>query len=537
MQPLSDSVERWLINSAMQLLALSALLIFCFGSSVGATGQSSLDAGQYAERGLHYAEAGELGKAEEDLRRAVKLAPNNPEFVAELGGILGLEHKLEESLLYLEKAVSLDPQNDMARRNLASSQWQLGRLEEAKANLEVVLKAKPADPPTVLLLGMVEENLKAYEKSARLLGSVRALVNQRPESIAALARSYYRIGEKQKAREILEALLIHPTGSSGVFLGGQVAADADDYETAEKLFTSIRSSYPNTAALGYNLAFVQYHTGRFEEGRKTLLDLVEAGYGSSDIYNLLAWCYRKQGKTKEAIQEFEQAIDRDPQRESNYLDLGMVLVEHKRFPAAYELTKMGVHVLPNSANIYKLKGLIELKLQFFKDAIASYSQASELDPSSSDAQLGLAVAQWNSGLVSDAVRTFDRGLERFPRDPSHYTEYARMILKTADPGDSAAESRAVSLLQSAIALDPKQAEPHYQLANFLLDKGKAEDALHELQIAAELDPNSSKVHYTLARTYRRLGRKQESAREFKIYRRLAEVDETASSLSPAGMHP
>ncbi len=530
-------MKQWLNNSVARLVTLSTLLIFCLGSPVGASGQSSLNAEQYADRGLHYAEAGELRKAEEDLRRAVELAPNNPGYVAELGGILGLEQKLEESLLYLERAVRLDPRNYIARRNLASSQWQLGRLEEARANLEIVLKAKPGDPPTVLLLGMVDENLKDYEKAARLLGSVPALVKLRPESIAALARSYYRMGEKQKARAILQALLAHPAGSSGVFLGGQVAADADDYETAEKLFTSIRSSYPNTATLGYNLALIQYHAGRFEEGRKTLLDLVEAGNGSSDICNLLAWCYHKQGKTKEAIQAFEQAIDRDPQRESNYLDLGMVLVEYKRFPAAYELTKTAVQVLPNSANLYKLKGLIELKLQFFKDAIASYGRASALDPSSSDSDLGLAVAQWTSGLVSDAVRTFERGLERFPRDPSHYTEYARMILKTAEPGDTAAESRAVSLLQSAIALDPKQAEPHYQLADFLLDRGKAEDALYELQIAAKLDPNSSKVHYTLARAYRRLGRKQETARELESYRKLTEEEKSASSLPPVGMHP
>src|SRR5574341_1589787 len=50
-----------------------------------------------------------------------------------------------------------DPAAAATRRNLASNQFQLGRLEEARGNLEQVLRAKPDDRTATLLLGMVEE--------------------------------------------------------------------------------------------------------------------------------------------------------------------------------------------------------------------------------------------------------------------------------------------------------------------------------------------------------------------------------------------
>src|SRR5205814_5409969 len=85
---------------------------------------------------------------------------------------LGTEQELKESNDYLEKALAIIPNDIATRRNLASNQFLLGRLRPAKKNLDRILKAKPDDSTSVLLLGMVEEELKDYPQAARLLGSV-----------------------------------------------------------------------------------------------------------------------------------------------------------------------------------------------------------------------------------------------------------------------------------------------------------------------------------------------------------------------------
>ncbi len=61
---------------------------------------------------------------------------------------------MQEAGIYFQKALQLDPSNFVIRGNLAVTHWRRGILTEAQANLEEILKAKPGDKPTILLLGM-----------------------------------------------------------------------------------------------------------------------------------------------------------------------------------------------------------------------------------------------------------------------------------------------------------------------------------------------------------------------------------------------
>jgi tetratricopeptide (TPR) repeat protein len=490
--------------------------------------QGTSKAQEHADRGLHLAKAGDLQKAEVELRRAVELSSDDPLYLSTLGNILWMQQRSEEANLCFEKALKIDPNNMDIRRNLAANQWQSGNLHAARENLEHILKRTPSDKSATLLLGMVAENLKDYARAARLLGSVSELVQQRSESVAALSRSYYQLGQREKARETLKAIEGKSSDPAGVFLGGRVATESGDYETAERLFKSVWSTYPDTATLGYNLALIQFRTGRFDESRKTLLSLIEKGYETSDTYNLLGWTYHKQREFKQAIGAFERAIDRDPSEESNYLDLATVLSSKKLFlPAALERVKRAVEILPTSQRLYGMKGLIELRMQLYTDAIQSFARDSELNPASPQASVGLATAQLGAGMTEVAAATFEKGMNRFSGNAFYCQEYARLLLKIAKTGDTAAEARAVSLLATALALDSSLSDPHYQLGNLALKKGKPKEALQQLEVAAKLDPKSSKIRYALAHTYRRLGRREETARELEAYQNLRASEDSS----------
>jgi tetratricopeptide (TPR) repeat protein len=490
--------------------------------------QDLAKAQQHADRGMQLAQAGNLEQAEVELRLAVALAPNDPLHLADLGGVLVMQQRLPEANFYFEKSLELDPHNRVIRRNLAANQWQLGDLGAAQRNLEFILKVSPKDKPTILLMGMVAENRKDYENAAKWLGSVPELVRQRSESLVALARSLYQTKRNLEAQEALQMLEVSPVNPNGVFLGGQVAAEANDYETAERLFVSIRSTYTDGVALGLNLAQVRYQAGRFAESQKTILDLIATGHETSDLYNLLGWCYQKQNQLKEAVMAFDQAIDLEPLKESNYLDLGMILTSSNLLPVALAVASKGLERIPESFRIYLMKGTIETRQGSYSDAAKSYGRALELNPQAPEANRGLAKAQSNAGMNTQALATFERGIKRFPQDALHYQEYALVLLKAADAGDATAESRALSLLETAIGLDNSLAESHYQLGNRALAKGQAKRALQYLERATKLDPQSAKVHYALARTYRRLGREDEALRELDIHEKL-KVEEEKSS--------
>jgi tetratricopeptide (TPR) repeat protein len=524
-------------GAPLRVLWAGLVLATCTQATARGLLQIVPNARAHADRGIQLARAGNLADAEMELRRAVELAPNDPEYLTDLGTILAMQKKLEESTASFTKALKLDPGDLTARRYVAANLWQLHRLEEARRNLETVLKATPDDRPSVLLLGMVAENLNDYATAAKLLASVPELVHQQPESVAALARSYYHTNETAKARETLETLLHGPLDPRGVFLGGRIAAEMRDFDTAVKLYEAIRSTYPDRAVLGYNLALAQYDGQHFGDARQTLLDLLGAGYQSGEIYNLLGWCYEKENRKQEGIQTFEDAISRDPSKEQNYLDLGKASYDVGLFTDALGAAKRALAVHPNSHDAYMLKGDCEFRLSQFTDAIASYARAAELDRAEPQANLGIARAQPAAGMAEAAKRTFEDGIKRFPQDARHHLDYALLLLGLAEAGSEGARSQAEAQLKMALALDSHLYEADYQLGSMALESGRLSEAVNYLQAAGRLDPDKSKTHFALARAYRRLGQREDVAQEMALFQKLKSQEERklAPTLSAAGM--
>ena len=487
------------------------------GTAFGAPDSAADKAQAHADRGFELARTGDLKGAEAELRLSTTLSPNDADYLAGLGGILGLQQKLQEASQYFEKALKIDPSNLTVRRELATDQWQMGRLQEAAANLERILKAKPHDPPTVLLLGMVAENSKNYVRATELLGAVPELVMQHAESIAALARSYYHTGQKENARKTLESLRQQPVEPQSVLLAGEIASEAGDDETALRLFTSIRFSYPDAPHLAYKMARARYKAGHFSEAERILVDAIQAGHTSDEIYNLLGWSYYKQNKFQETVRAMDQAIALETGKELNYLDLGQMLTEHQQLAIAQEVAQKAVERIPSCFRCYMMKGMIEAKQGAFTDAVATYRRATELNPNSLDANYNLARMQWLSGMNDEAKATFEQGIRRFPKDAATYVEYAQMLLKRAENGDAPAETRAMWLLKQACILDKSMAEPHYQLGSLWLKKGRTTEALEELQTAVRLNPEDAKTHFALSSCYRRLGKRSQGAEEFATY--------------------
>ncbi len=491
----------------------------------------------HADNAVQLLHEGNLKDAEAEVRLAVEMEPQNAVYLGLLGAVLGMEHKLEESNIYLQKALRLNPSDWTSRRNLASNQYQLGQVRPAKENLEKVLNTVPADETTILLLGMVSEELKDYAAAVKWLTSVHDQVLRRPEAVVALERSYYHLGGKEKARDTLKDLLAassRPEWQEGLFLGGRTAAQAGDYEAAEQVFAAISATYPDAAKVGYQLALAQYHEGQFEKSEATLRKLTLAGKRNSDTENLMGWCLYRKAQIKEAVEAMDHAIALDPSNENNYLDVGSMLLEQHRDAGAFAAAEKALAAAPDSYRAWRLKGSAEAKLDRIKDAENSFARAVELSPSDEQSILGLASEQLNDGKIEDAKQTLERGIKLLPRDAVLYQAYGRMLLWLQGVGDSSGESHAITLLRTALSLDGSLAEPHYQLGKLALRGGRLDEALKELETANRLDPKSSQTHYELALVYRKVGRAADADREIVAFRNLKAAEGTRASGKPQG---
>jgi tetratricopeptide (TPR) repeat protein len=347
-----------------------------------------------------------------------------------------------------------------------------------------------------------------------------------PHAAAALARSCYRTGTVEQAHLCMEP--IKNASPQGIFMAATVAADAEDFPMAEAMYSSIKSSYPNRAALDYQLALVQYHEGHIADSQSTLTDMIARGEGNGDTHNLLGWCWFKSNDLNHAEQELNEAIRLDPSSETNYLDLARMQLAGHQLDAALESTRRAVKLFARSPEAWLVKGSVETAAQRLADAVTSYATAVRLDSKNAEAELALANAQWLAGMTEQARANFHRLLQRYPRNAQIYVAYAD-FLSSVGPQDTA---HLTGLMKTAMSLDPSLAEPHYYLGNLALTNGKLDEAMKQLQAAVQLDPSSSKAHFALSRALRQQGRSEESARELGIYQELKRAEDGAAVSAP-----
>ena len=231
---------------------------------------------------------GQFYLAEDNLRKAVALAPDQPAFAYDLGALLHQEKKYVDAVPVLKRAVSLDPENLAARMMLARSyvfsyhELQLPNFveltleqlqyivkknprfpgvhhhialvyinsgEPAKAieELNTELRYYPENAQARLELGETLLKLNQYHKAAEELLIAARQAPQIPAIQFALAKAYKADGQTAKALEAARKCVeLDPQFADGHYLLGQLYRDANQPELARKQFELFRQLKPST---------------------------------------------------------------------------------------------------------------------------------------------------------------------------------------------------------------------------------------------------------------------------------------------------
>jgi tetratricopeptide (TPR) repeat protein len=504
--------ERWLAPVLFALLSIQAI--------------SAQNAQDHSALGISLAKAGKLAEAESELEQAARGAPRVALYRAQLGSILGLEGKWTEALNSFKKAVDLDPTNINFRRETAAVQWQIGLMSSAEKNLRYILGKNPGDPGAVLLLGMVNEKEGNYRTAAQLLDSQFDAVISQPDRTVALFHSLVRSGQRGKLPKMLEVLKLRmndPGWPSAISRCTQIAASGGEPETAKSLFALISVNEPTRPTAGLQLATLLNNIGQVSEAKQLLLELVEQGVVSADLQALLGNCYEKEHEPSLALEAYRRAIEAEPTRVDYYQDLIALLLDLGKSNDALQLVNHALTIAPNDARPWVWKGNLSLRKNAYKDAIESYTRASELDRSNADAILGIATVHFVAGQNDAAIAGYRIGILRFPKDARFYVACAETLL--ASPDSLKRLDEAKNLLRKAAKLNPQSAEAHYQLGQLALQQGLFKGAAAEFALSLESDPNQSKAHFALSVLYRRIGRTDDARNEFEIYQNLKRAEE------------
>ncbi len=401
--------------------------------------------------------------------------------------------------------------------------------------LELV-EEDPDNQDLQAILGQIAFNLKEYQEAAGRFERSPSKLSVDPILLLNYAESLLHTGANQAALTALEEL---PRENAPVqFEAGLIAARFAEFAAAEEHFRLARGGYPDPHAVAYALALAQYRQNKFEECAATLEEIrgswtVSDSSGSPGhpptetkmrILDLILLA-----KKETPIAVLQQAIDRDPGDEVNYLAAAERLGEENKPLQAVEIVEQGLERLPDSYGLRFKHGHLRYLLAQYGEAEAEYRRAVELRPGLDIPRVGLALALIGSRRLDEASAVLQEVIQLTPSSfYGHYLLGELAILDGVEPG-SRAEEKGLEHLRQATALRPDfffwegsapLALAHTSLGKLYLNRGDASSAARELEKAIQLDPDATPAFYQLSIAYRKLGQKEKEREAMAEVRRL-----------------
>ena len=189
----------------------------------------------------------------------------------------------------------------------------------------------------------------------------------------------------------------------------------------------------------------------------------------------------KAGDTDNAIQEYNRALELNPNNAEAHLRLGFLMYNAKQMYKEgmahyYEALKAN----PSDPRIHHDLGMALLHQRQFDQAIKHLSEALRLMPNGLDKQYNPVGMHYNLALAFSYVGRSEEAI-------THFSEVVR--------------------------LDPNNAEVHYMLANAMAALGKLDEAIQNYTKAIRIKPEidtSARLHDLLGMNYAKAGRFQEA---------------------------
>ena len=276
---------------------------------------------------------------------------------------------------------------------------------------------------------------------------------------------------------------------------------------------------PSSEYLNTGLAELYARTGRIRDAVLEAQDMIKRDPNNLEARKLLGRIYLRSlgdlqsgsGSSdvlKSAVEQYEQIVRLEPKSIDNHLLLGRLCrlnndlqKAETEFRAAVQLqpdseeaatmlaylyneegdTKRAVDVLTavpdpaRSAKLYSALAYTYEQQKQYKDAIAAYRKATELDHDNLDAIRGLAQNLLNDGQLDASLEQYKVIADANAEDPQTYLRMADIYRRTGK------FEQALDVLKKAEVLVPDSLEVPYSVATVYQAQGKDADAVLELQ--------------------------------------------------------
>lgn len=402
------------------------------------------DAAAMSNAGYCHFRLGRLVAAAEAYRRAVELAPDDPQYLCDLASVCLKMGQLEEAVALYSRASRQKSNHLAAFLGMANAYRRMGGHAEARAAFQRALTIDPNCVEAAIGQGLSLLDMKqpaaAVEVFERLLSSHA----ENPMVHEGLADAYEALGrdaDELAARE--EAARLQPFSARAQLALGRTCIRLSQWKRAFAAFQRALRLQPELAEAEAGLALAHKHLTEQEQ---------KASQGPSAL---------DETAPSGSVMQPEQGWDVADGETAPAPDVPADFPEDESEPCDESAA--------------------------YSPAETDYEGAVFPDVEAKDTETVLELiekgeSQYLLGHYEDALVLWDRALELDAQSPSLYNNRAAALLELGQIDD------AIACCREAMRIDPTYTVARVTLCEIYLRQGNREEAMHEVERLEALDP-------------------------------------------------
>ena len=419
--------------------------------------------------------------------------------------------KADQSILFIRKAIELDPDSAYLRRELATVHLQNKEEENALAVIEELLNRAPDDVRGLILYGGIKQfrkdqagAIQAYEKVVRLDPSQEKI-------FSLLAGIYLEADDLSNAERTLGELNARfPRSYAGHFLTGRLHLARENLPLAEAAFRRCAQIEPDNLDPLFELLKIYRAQGRKTEMMGVIQEILELDPDNSRASLELALFYWRSGKSADAEDTLLRLGERSRKEFDVVLNLIQGYVEPKKTEDALYLIRGMLKAAPESPDLNHLKGFTLFGLKQYAEALEGFRRVTPESRFYQDAVVHIAFILQEQGKTDEALQQLESAIQGNPANPElHY--YLGTIYEEAGRYDEA-----LAALTQATQKAPDNANFLFRLG-IVYDKQKdKEGSIETMRRVIALDPTHANALNYLGYTYAEMGQNLDEAEQLVI---------------------
>ncbi len=336
----------------------------------------------------HYFSQKKYKQAKEALALAKNQHPGAISLELKEAQLLVEKGRAKEALEKISLVEAVDKSNETLFLLKGSSYLLLDDYDTAQKYYDKAIELSEDAEDWVLNIAYTFERLGLYSRAIYFLEKHLAENPNNEDIIWELAVFHEQDGQDEKALKYYQSYLdINPFSEAGWFNLGVILNQLEKFEEAIEAFDFVLAINPGYSSAIFNKGNTFANMEKHEDAIKVYNEFLLTDENHAQALNYIGESYDKLGDKSSAFQYFKKSKTADPVFSEPWFGLASLMLDKENpYEALYYIRK-AIQLKNNNPDYYFLLGKVNVKLEFFEDALNAFKDVLKIDPDDEEAQL------------------------------------------------------------------------------------------------------------------------------------------------------